>query len=411
MNDQIHIAIAGLGCRGIMLLDELMTIPEVRIAALCDRYGDRVQDGADRVEKAGRPRPGGYLEFKDMLTEEKLDGVIVATGWTAHLPLTRAAMKAGVPVGLEVGGATNLFECFELVRLSEETGVPCMMLENCCYGREEMAVLHMIHAGALGEILHCACGYMHDLREEICMGRENRHYRLDNYLHRNGENYPTHGIGPIAKFLGINRGNRFLSLSSIASKSRGLQRWTADRLPPDHPLQGQTFNQGDVVTTMLQCANGETVLCTLNTCLPRPYSRAGMVQGTRGVWMEEGHRLHLDGRGGADSWIPKEEFLAEFEHPLWVDYQRQGVHEVGHDGMDYLCLCAWIESLQRGVEPPIDVYDTATWMAITVLSEQSVAMGGAPVAFPDFTGGKWIHRQPGPVSRYALDRLCLDEFP
>ena len=285
-----------------------------------------------------------------------------------------------------------------------------MLLENCCYGREEMAVLHMIKLGVIGEIIHCACGYLHDLREEICLGRENRHYRLDNYLHRNGDNYPTHGIGPIAQYLGINRGNRFLSLSSVASKSRGLRNWAAAHLPADHPLQERTFNQADVVTTMIQCANGETVLCTLNTCLPRPYSRGGLVQGTKGIWMEEGRRLHLDGRGEADEWIPADQYLAEFDHPLWVEYQRQGVHEAGHDGMDYLCMCALVESIQEGIAPPIDVYDAATWMAITVLSEQSVALGGAPVAFPDFTGGEWIHRRPGPVSKYALDRICGELF-
>ena len=408
--DTVNMAITGLGVRGMMLLEELLTIPAVRIAAVCDIYEDRMRAGADRAAAAGQARPAVYTDYREMLAAGGLDGVVVACDWTAHMPVTRAALKAGVPVGLEVGGATSLFECFELVRLSEETGVPCMLLENCCYGREEMAVLHMIKLGVLGEIIHCACGYLHDLREEICLGRENRHYRLDNYLHRNGDNYPTHGIGPIAQYLGINRGNRFLSLSSVASKSRGLRNWAAAHLPADHPLQERTFNQADVVTTMIQCANGETVLCTLNTCLPRPYSRGGLVQGTKGIWMEEGRRLHLDGRGEADEWIPADQYLAEFDHPLWVEYQRQGVHEAGHDGMDYLCMCALVESIQEGIAPPIDVYDAATWMANTVLSEQSVALGGAPVAFPDFTGGEWIHRRPGPVSKYALDRICGELF-
>lgn len=219
--DTVNMAITGLGVRGMMLLEELLTIPAVRIAAVCDIYEDRMRAGADRAAAAGQARPAVYTDYREMLAAGGLDGVVVACDWTAHMPVTRAALKAGVPVGLEVGGATSLFECFELVRLSEETGVPCMLLENCCYGREEMAVLHMIKQGVLGEIIHCACGYLHDLREEICLGRENRHYRLDNYLHRNGDNYPTHGIGPIAQYLGINRGNRFLSLSSVASKSRG----------------------------------------------------------------------------------------------------------------------------------------------------------------------------------------------
>lgn len=310
-----------------------------------------------------------------------------------------------------MGGATSLFECFELVRLSEETGVPCMLLENCCYGREEMAVLHMIKLGVLGEIIHCACGYLHDLREEICLGRENRHYRLDNYLHRNGDNYPTHGIGPIAQYLGINRGNRFLSLSSVASKSRGLRNWAAAHLPADHPLQERTFNQADVVTTMIQCANGETVLCTLNTCLPRPYSRGGLVQGTKGIWMEEGRRLHLDGRGRGRRVDTRRSVSGRVRSSLMGGIPA-GRGCTRRDTTAWIiCACArWWRAFKRGLAPPIDVYDAATWMAITVLSEQSVALGGAPVAFPDFTGGEWIHRRPGPVSKYALDRICGELF-
>ena len=142
--DTVNMAITGLGVRGMMLLEELLTIPAVRIAAVCDIYEDRMRAGADRAAAAGQARPAVYTDYREMLAAGGLDGVVVACDWTAHMPVTRAALKAGVPVGLEVGGATSLFECFELVRLSEETGVPCMLVENCCYGREEMGFLHMI---------------------------------------------------------------------------------------------------------------------------------------------------------------------------------------------------------------------------------------------------------------------------
>lgn len=223
--DTVNMAITGLGVRGMMLLEELLTIPAVRIAAVCDIYEDRMRAGADRAAGRRAGPPGRLYRLPGNAGGGR------PGRRSGRLRLDRpyagdsGRSEGGVPVGLEVGGATSLFECFELVRLSEETGVPCMLLENCCYGREEMAVLHMIKLGVLGEIIHCACGYLHDLREEICLGRENRHYRLDNYLHRNGDNYPTHGIGPIAQYLGINRGNRFLSLSSVAEQISGLRNW------------------------------------------------------------------------------------------------------------------------------------------------------------------------------------------
>lgn len=408
--NEIRLGVVGLSWRGSFLLGELLGIPGVRPYAMCDLYADRAEGGADIAQRAGFERPPVFADYREMLEKVPLDAVLISCGWTAHLPVARAAMKAGVYVGMEVGGATSVQECFELVRLSEETGVPCMLLENCCYGRDEMAVLNMAKKGVFGEIVHCGCGYLHDLRDEICLGRENRHYRLDNYLCRNGENYPTHGIGPAAKLLGINRGNRFLSLVSFASKARGLQDWVKHRLPADHPLAGRTFNQGDVVTTLLRCANGETVQCTLSTCSPCPYSRAGLVQGTRAMWAEEGRQFHLDGKTPPHEREAFDPYRDEYEHPLWAEYRRLGVHEAGHDGMDYLCLSAFVESVKRGVQPPIDVYDTATWMAITALSEESIALGGAPVAFPDFTSGAWICREPAPESKYALDRVCEGLF-
>lgn len=402
--------VIGLGCRGQFLLEEFMTVEGVQITAVCDEYADRAQIGVDKVISAGFAAPAAYTDYRKLLAEKTLDGVIVPASWTSHFEIAIAAMQAGVRVAIEVGGATSLDECFELVRVSERTGVPCMMLENCCYGREEMAILNMIKQQVFGELIHCECGYLHDLRDEVCLGAENRHYRLDNYLARNGDNYPTHGIGPIAKYLNINRGNRFVSLVSVGSKSRGMQAWVKEHLAPEHVLQGREFNQSDIVTTIVKCANGETVTVTLDTSLPRPYSRGGKVQGTKGIWSEELRKVHIAGRTKPHCWEDFDPILEEYDHPLWKEYAAQGVHTAGHGGMDYLCLCAFAESVRKGIQPPIDVYDAATWMAFTVLSEQSVALGGAPMPFPDFTHGDWIHRKPDPQSKYALDRICKEAF-
>jgi predicted dehydrogenase len=334
-----------------------------------------------------------------------LDAVLVFSSWTSHIEIAIAAMKAGKRVAIEVGGATSIDSCWRLVHTSEETGIPCMLLENCCYGRNEMALLRMIKENLFGELIHCEGGYEHDLRDEIACGIENRHYRFKNYQNRNGENYPTHELGPMAKYLGINRGNRLVSLVSMASKSRGLHKWILDHKGEEDPTAQTVFAQGDVVTTMIRCAGGETITLTLDTCNPRPYSRGGRVQGTKGIWMADNASIYLEGTSPTPhEWEKWEPYLEKYEHPLWVKYQADGLVG-GHDGMDYLVLSAFIDSVARQIDPPIDVYDAATWMCITTLSEQSIALGSAPVTIPDFTDGRWFEREDVPDSIYRLDAI------
>jgi hypothetical protein len=296
-----------------------------------------------------------------------------------------------------------------MVRTSEATGLPCMMLENCCYGMEEMALLNMVRLGLFGELVHCQGGYQHDLRDEIGNGDVNRHYRQQNFLHRNGELYPTHELGPIAKWLEINRGNRMLSLVSMASKAAGLHAWLAEHRP-DHELSRRQVNQGDVVTTIIKCANGETIVLTHDCTLPRPYSRGQRIQGTRGIWMEDNRSIFIEGSSPVDPtfwthrWESDKAYMDKYKHPLWKEYEEYGLRG-GHGGMDYLALRAFVESVQERKSPPIDVYDTASWMAITCLTEQSVAMGGMPVPVPDFTNGAWIHRGAPDDGMYSLDTI------
>ena len=399
---KIRLGVIGLGGRGTSMLNLLLEMEDVDIPAICEIYEDRLRDGANLVVESGRPRPAVYASYEELLARSDIEGVMITTSWTSHIEIAVAAMKAGKKVGMEVGGATSVEQCWLLVRTAEETGMPCMMLENCCYGRHEMAVLNMVRQGVFGEIVHCQGGYQHDLRDEVAMGDVNRHYRFQQYLHRNGEIYPTHEIGPIAKILDIHRGNRFVTLTSMSSKARGLHEWIVNRLGEDHPKAKLEFTQGDIVTTMIRCARGETVLLVHDTTLPRPYSRGGRVQGTKGLWMEDNQSIHIEGRSPEHQWEPFEPYLEEYEHPLWREYLKQGVRG-GHDGMDYLVLRAWIESMKAGTTPPIDVYDTAAWMAITALSEQSIALGSAPVAFPDFTNGRWMDPAPRSSGKYSLD--------
>ena len=351
--------------------------------------------------------PDGTTDYREVAARDDLDAVVVMTSWTSHIKIAIECLDHGKWVAMEVGGAASLDECWSLVRASERNRKPCMMLENCCYGQEEMAILNMVKKGIFGEIVHCQGGYQHDLRDEIGNGDIIRHYRLENFLHRNGELYPTHEIGPIAKELNLNRGNRMLTLCSMASKAAGLEAWLKEHRK-DTPLATRRVNAGDIVTTMIKCANGETILLTHDCTLPRPYSRGHRIQGTKGIWMEDTRTVFIEGRSPVKpgewthAWESDKAVMEEFEHPLWKAYRQFGLRG-GHGGMDYLVLRAFVESIQNDVPPPIDVYDTASWMAVTCLSEQSVAMGGAPVPVPDFTNGEWIWRGPGNTSDYTLD--------
>ena len=415
-NKTVRIGAIGISGRGSGMLDLLLDVEGVICPAVCDKVPQRAARGVEIVK--GKEDYSGYevrsyLDYKEMLEKEELDAVYVATTWITHARIAVDAMRAGCHVGIEVGGAASVEECWQMVRASEETGKFCMLMENCCYDRKEMALYKMVKEGLFGEIIHCEGGYRHDLRDEIVLGRENIHGRLYNFMDRNGELYPTHQLGPICKLLDINRGNRMVSLVSMASKARGLNEWIKNNRGEEYDLYRYPFNEGDVVTTLIKCANGETITLTHDCCLPRPYCRDYCIQGTKGIFKEATEReLRFAVEGVTESTHGYESFndrLEEFEHPLWNEYRNAGVKK-GHGGMDFLVLSAFAEAVQLDAAPPIDVYDTAAMMAITCLSEDSVACGGMPVPIPDFTNGMWIDRAPYRRGKYCLDEVCFDYF-
>lgn len=412
---KVRIGAVGISGRGSSMLDLLLAVPGVVCPCVCDKYEDRAQHGIEIVKNSENYdgyNVNAYLDYEEMLEKEELDALVVFTTWITHSKIAIAGMNHGLNVAMEVGGAASIEECWELVRTSERTGKFCMLLENCCYDRNEMAVFNMVKKGLFGEIIHCEGGYRHDLRDEISLGRENRHGRLFNFQNRNGELYPTHQLGPISKVLGINRGNRFLSLVSMATKSRGLNQWIKDNKGEDYDIYGYDFACGDVVTTIIKCAHGETITLTHDCCLPRPYTRNYLVQGTKGIFsdIDDAAAIACDGvTESTHEWTKFETIREKYDHPLWAQYEKAGV-KAGHGGMDYLVLSAFVEACQVGSQPPIDVYDTAAWMAITCLSEQSVAMGGSPVPVPDFTNGMWIDREDYRRGIYCLEEVCEDFF-
>jgi hypothetical protein len=274
-----------------------------------------------------------------------------------------------------------------------------MFLENTCFMRRNMALLNMVRQGVFGELVHCQGGYQHDLRERLVLGKGTGadsegegDYRSHQLERRNADLYPTHPLGPIAKALEVNRGNRFLTLTATASKSAGLDAWTERNLPPDHPQADVDWANGDVVTTTIECAGGETVVLHHDTALPAPGSKRLRFQGTGGLFVEEGDAVYVEGRSPEHEYEPFDAYQEEYEHPLWERYREQGVVS-GHGGADYLGLSTFAACLERGVPVPIDAYDAAAWMAISPLSEQSIATGSQPVSVPDFTNGAWMDRE------------------
>ncbi len=401
--DKIRMGVIGLGNRGYgVLKNVILNLEDVEVTAVCDEYEDRCKQAYDTVKEKNGTEPLSTTDYMEVLNSGLVDAVYVATSWEMHIKISIDAMRAGVAVAMEVGGAYDIGECYELVSTYEQTKTPIMLMENCCFDKSELLVTSMVRKGKLGTIVHCAGAYAHDLRGEIAGGNINRHYRLRNYMNRNCENYPTHELGPIAKLLNINRGNRMVSLVSIASKAAGMEEYLAEKEDADQSIVGKKFAQGDIVNTLITCANGETILLRLDTTLPRFYNREFTVRGTKGMYEQGNNVFFLQGMEEAG--VPdfyKENYCnadkyEEYLPSIWRDITEEQ-KQTGHGGMDGFEFLAFVDALKNNKPMPIDVYDAAAWMCISALSEQSIAQGGAPQNVPDFTNGKWLIREPQDV--------------
>jgi predicted dehydrogenase len=385
---------------------------DVTVVALCDIQPRMMDMALQLVSKAGKSRPQVILEghegYKLLLGNSDIDAVIISTPWEWHYLMCMDAMTAGKYVGCEVITGMTIAECTNLVANSEKTGMPLMMLENVCYRRDVMAVLNMVRQNVFGELIHMQGGYQHDLRnvkfndgnkaigggvEFGVKGFSEAQWRTQHSVDRNGDLYPTHGVGPLAMMMNINRGNRFTQLVSYSTKARGLHDYVVKNGGKDHPNAKINFKLGDVVTTMISTANGETVLLQHDTNLPRPYSLGFRVQGTEGIWMDVNKSIYIQDKSvKAHQWEPAQPWLDRYDHPLWKKFGADA-SGAGHGGMDWFVLNAFIEAAKNKTNTPQDVYDAVTWSAITPLSEMSIQKGGASVEFPDFTEGKWKERK------------------
>ncbi|MDT8436201.1 MAG: Gfo/Idh/MocA family oxidoreductase [Gemmatimonadota bacterium] len=401
---RLRLGFIGVGGRGSWLLGLALARDDTPVTAVCDIVPEAAARAVRAVTDAGGAAPASFTagdeDWRNLLERDDVDAVIVATPWQWHAPMAVAAMEKGKAVGLEVPAALTVEECWDLVRTHERTGTPLMMLENVCWRRDVLAVLGMVREGLFGDLVHCQGGYQHDLRAikfqpgaEFGPGATGEAvWRTRHSIERNGDLYPTHGIGPVANWLGIQRGNRFLRLSSAATKSHGLHEYVVAAGGPEHPNADIGFRLGDVVTTLITTANDETILLSHDTNLPRPYSLNFRVQGTRGLWMDDFDALYIEGASPEPHrWEPAAPWLERHDHGLWRRYAADA-EGAGHGGMDFFVLHAFVEAVKRGDPTPLDVYDAAAWSVISPLSELSIARGGDAVAFPDFTAGRWRTR-------------------
>jgi F0F1-type ATP synthase membrane subunit c/vacuolar-type H+-ATPase subunit K len=393
--ETVRVGIIGVGGRGTGMLANFLGVEHVQVNAICDLVKEKAAHAQELVEKAGGKRPTLYTandhDYENLCKRDDLDFIYIATPWDWHAPMAIAAMTAGKHAGVEVPAVNTLEECQALVDTSEKTRRHCLIMENCCYGFNELMVLNMIRGGVLGELVHGEAAYIHDLRGEIFSDKGEGLWRRAPHTARNGNLYPTHGLGPVANYMGINRGDRFDYLVSMSSQQKGFEAYRAAKVPKDSPKWNEKYICGDMNTSLIKTVNGLTIMLQHDVSNARPYDRINLISGVKGVFRDYPERIFVDGQSGEEAFTSIEPYKQKYAHKLWKE-QGENAEGRGHGGMDYILVYRLMQCMREGLEPDIDVYDAAAWTAPAPLSQQSVAQGSAPVKFPDFTRGKWKQR-------------------
>lgn len=396
--ETVRIAIVGTGLRGRSMLGEWLAVDGARITALCDVVPEKIEQSVQQMRRAGHDYDvarysAGERAFESLCARDDIDLVYTATPWEWHVPVCLAAMNNGKHVATEVPAAYTIDDCWRLVDASERTRRHCVMMENVNYGYNELLVLNLCRAGVFGELMHGGAAYNHDLRAILFENRDEGLWRRAPHTRRNGNLYPTHGLGPVAWYMGINRGDSFESLVSMSSPEFGLTKWRAEHEPRDSGKWRERYVTGDVNLALISTARGRVIRLEHNVTSPRPYSRINMIQGSQGIFEDFPPRIYVEGRESSHRWGSLDAYKDEFEHRLWRTLGEKA-RGAGHGGMDYIMAWRTVQWFREGLAPDFDVYDAAAWSVPGPLSEMSVARRGAPVRFPDFTRGKWRDAKP-----------------
>jgi predicted dehydrogenase len=410
--ETVRCAFIGVGSRGSGHARQLAEIEGTEIVAISDLYEDLAERSANRCKESGGGNRHQNIAlyfgtedlWKKMLQEVKPDAVFIATPWSWHAPMAIEAMKQGAHAFVEVPLALTIKEMWEIVDTSEQTQRHCMMMENVNYGREELMFLNMCRQGVIGELLHGEASYIHELRGQ--MRQEERgtgSWRTYQYAKRNGNLYPTHGLGPVAQYMNLAREeDNFSRLVSFSSPAKGRRVYAVKNYPADHKWSKLDFRGGDINTSLIKTVQGRTVLVQWDETSPRPYSRLNLIQGTKGTLAGFPTRIALEGgiEGVTDShheWIYEEQMQAiyeKYDHPLYKRLGELAIKMGGHGGMDFIMRYRIIECLREGIPLDQNLYEGCFWSAVSPMSEASVAQDGAPQQFPDFTRGEWKNTKP-----------------
>ena len=418
---RVRIGFVGVGSRGTYAVKRLALFPGVEVAATCD-VNEGALKGCREFLKAKKLRPAreflGPEAYKDLCQWDGVDVVYACVPWKLHAPVALEAMRCGKHAFVEVPATMDVESCWELVETSEATRRHCMMLENCCYGETEMLALNMCRLGVLGETVYGEAGYLHSGKTR---GFKLSQFRAEWYQEHRGNYYPTHGLGPVAQYMNINRGDRFDYLNSMESKSigdlirEGDPRWNGNNL--------ETYKKyliGGYNSSLIRTVNGKIILLNLSCSVPHPYSRMNTIQGTHGILMDYPLRIDVeDTPGSGPHEVRDPDFNARFDqkrtaelrqkykHPMWKMVGDIAKKVGGHGGMDFIMDLRWVYCLQNGLPLDMDVYDLASWSCLCEVTEKSQAMRGAPVDIPDFTRGAWKTMKPLGIVTVDMSKMNL----
>jgi len=408
----VRCALIGVGARGKGHASQFAAIEGTEIVAICDLYEDLAANAASSCLEAGegerhldiRLYHDNESSWRKMLREERPDAVIIATPWKSHAAMAIESMRLGAHAFVEVPLAVTNQELWAIVDTSETTGRHCMMMENVNYGREELLYLNMCRQGVIGELLHGEASYIHELRTQMNqVERGTGSWRTYHYAERNGNLYPTHGLGPVAQYMNLGRGeDTFRRLVSYSSPGRGRQTYAEENFPSDHIWKQLDFQGGDINTSIIKTELGRTIMVQWDETSPRPYTRHNLIQGTKGTLAGYPTRMALEGGvGGATEdhheWAREDQLQAiyeKYEHPLYKRLGKLAAQMGGHGGMDFIMRYRIIECLRLGLPLDQNLYEGCFWSSVGPLSEASVAQDGAPQEFPDFTRGQWMDTKP-----------------
>lgn len=408
----VRLGIVGVGARGTSHVETLLAMGGVQIPALCDINQEHLTRAQALVEKAGQKRPEGYgrdvEDYQRLMYRDDLDAVLIATYWEWHTPMAACAMRSGKYAAVEVPATLTVEDCWELVNTHEETGVPCMMLENWSFRRDNLAVLKMIRAGLFGEIAHCHCAHSHNCIDHWFFDPQgNMRWGGEYLVKRNASQYTTHALGPVLSWMDVGCGDYFDKVVSFANRSLGINHYFTTKFGPNHPNAKRKYAQGDIVTTLVKTMKGNTIVINYDMQLPRPYDNRWEIQGTEGIYNEQRNAIYLHNRSPKyEEWESFDPYQEKYEHAWWKPLERKassvpaGKDEIekqlalGHGGTDYLELDLFLKAVRNKTQTPVDVYDSVLMSVICPLSEKSIAEGGSTVECPDFTRGKWQTRKP-----------------